>query len=215
MRYLSCVAWLALGCSGGNVSPAVEAPLGIRAQSTDGAPLAGVVFEASGRRAVSGGDGTATLTLVGTEGERREIAVTCPEDYEAPASSLVVSIRRSPATARAYHYDVACTPLRHSAVVVTRAVGGADLPILHLGAEIGRTNREGIAHALVSVPAGESLRLTLDTSGRNLLPASPSFDFPAIDHDEILTINQVFEAPPRPKAPRRPVKRAVARPTRL
>lgn len=177
--------------------------------------MAGVLLEASGRQAVTTAEGTADLTLSGSEGERREVSVVCPDDYETPASTLVVSIHRSDA-ARAYNYDVACTPLRRSIVVVTRAVNGANLPILRLGSEIGRTNEAGIAHTWVSLPAGESLRLMLGTNDRDLLPRSPMFDFPAADRDEIVTINQVFEVPVRPKISRRPAKKATTtRPTRL
>jgi hypothetical protein len=215
MKYLSCLACLALGCSGVSATPTIEAKVNVRAQTSDGVPVAGVLLEAAGRQAVSAADGTADLTLSGSEGERREVSVVCPDDYETPASTLVVSIQRSDA-ARAYNYDVACTPLRRSVVVVTRAVNGANLPILHLGSEIGRTNEAGIAHASVSLPAGEPLRLMLDTDGRDLLPRSPMFDFPAADRDEIVTVTQVFEVPVRPKVSRRPAKKTPpSRPTRL
>lgn len=216
MKYLSCLACLALGCSGVGATPPIEAKVNVRAQTSDGVPLAGVLLESSGRQAVSAADGTAHLTLSGSEGERREVSIVCPDDYETTASTLVVSIHRSNSAARAYHYDVACNPLRRSIVVVTRAVNGANLPILHLGSEIGRTNEAGIAHAWVSLPAGESLRLMLDTDDRDLLPRSPTFDFPAADRDEIVTINQLFDVPVRPKVSRRPAKKATTnRPTRL
>jgi len=214
MKYFGCVACFALGCSGFGAAPSIEAKVTVHARSTDGAPLAGVVLEDAGRRIASGADGAAHLSLAGTEGERRELAVTCPEDYESPSSSLVVSIRRSSNAGSSYDYDVSCAPLRHSIVVVTRAVNGADLPLLYLGQEIGRTNEQGVLHALVRVPAGESLRVTLDTEDRALLPVSPSFDFPSVNHDEIVTVNQVFE-PIVVSRPKRLVKKADNRPKRL
>lgn len=215
MKYFWCIGCVLLGCSG--AAPPVEAKVSVVAQSSDGSPLPGVVLETSGRRATSGADGTITLVLSGSEGERREVGVVCPEHYQASSPSLMVSIRRAADAASAYHYDVTCAPLRHSVVVVTRAINGPNLRILHLGAEIGRTNAEGVAHAIVSVPAGDSLRLTLDTRDQDLLPRSPSFDFPAVDHDELLTITQVFEvkARPKPQLSRRAPKKAAARPTRL
>jgi hypothetical protein len=215
MKYLFGLAAFSLGCSGAGATPAIEAKVNVRAQTSDGAPLAGVLLEAGSRQAVSAADGAAYLTLSGTEGERREVSITCPDDYEAPADPLIVSIRRSADAAHAYRYEVACAPLRRSIVVVTRAVNGADLPILHLGSPIGRTNEAGIAHSWVSLPAGESLRLVLDTEGRDLLPRNPSFDFPAVDRDEIVTINQTFDVPVRPKIWRHSVKKTPSRPTRL
>jgi hypothetical protein len=214
MKCFWCVPWLALACSNAGASTPLEVQVSVHAQSTDGTSLAGVRLEASERRAVSGPDGAVGLTLSGSEGERREIGVTCPEDYEAASSSLVISIRRSADSTKPYHYDVTCTPLRHSVVVVARAVNGPNLPLLHLGAEIARTNEQGVAHAIIRVPAGESLRLTLDTENRGLLPEDPTFDFPAIDRDDIVTVNQIFDVPRTVKI-RRPASKPKARPTRL
>jgi hypothetical protein len=219
MRYAYCALWMLYGCNsvtGGAAS--IESPLIVRSQSSAGTPLAGVILEVDGRQATTGADGTVALKLTGSEGARREIAVTCPEDHQPPASPLVVSIRKPAGGAGPYHYDVVCTPLHHTVVVVGRVINGPNLPILHLGAPIGRTNRDGIAHAAFTVGAGESIRLTLDTEDTQLLPRSPSFDFPGVERDEIVTITQTFELPPEPKPVRhRPAKKREAddRPRRL
>jgi hypothetical protein len=206
-----------LGCNGtGNTAPTVDFPITIRAQVPDGSGLADVVLESQGKKARTGANGAVDFTLSGIEGERREVSVACPEDYQAPPEPLSVSIRKLGAAARSYHYDVLCVPLRHTVVIVTRAINGRNLPILRLGREIGRTNQDGIAHTLLNVPAGESIRLTLDTESEELSPRSPSFDFPAVERDQILTINQTFALPFVPKAtPRRPLKKHEDRPTRL
>lgn len=211
----ACVAW---GCSANaDHAPSVQARFSVHAASTDGSGLSGVILETDERRASTGADGTAELTLAGRDGERREIRVLCPENYQSPPDPLLAAIRR-PSNSQEFRYDVLCTPLRHTVVVVARAINGSNLPILRLGREIGRTSEDGIAHALLSVQVGESLRLTLDTEqAAELLPRSPTFDFPGVERDEIVTINQVFERPPPPPKVRRfrPRKKHDSRPTRL
>lgn len=210
-----CVVW---GCGAkSSHGPLVEGRLSFHAQSSDGSELPGVVLEAGGKRVSTTPDGTAELRLAGSEGERREIRVSCPENYQSPPEPLQATIRRPSSGSPTFRYDVVCTPLRHTVVVVARVINGSNLPILRLGSEIGRTNEDGVAHALLSVPTGESLRFTLDTDGApGLRPRSPSFDFPAVDQDEILTINQAFERPRPPQVRRRsPAKKQDNRPTRL
>jgi hypothetical protein len=216
-RYLwvGCVVW---GCGAkSSHDPRVEGRLSFHAQSSDGSQLSGVVLEAGGKRVSSAPDGTAELRLAGSEGERCEIRVSCPENFESPPEPLQATIRRPSNVSQSFRYDVVCTPLRHTVVLVARISSGSSLPILRLGSEIGRTNEDGVAHALLSVPIGESLRFTVDTDGApGLRPRNPSFDFPAVDQDEILTINQAFERP-RPTQVRRrsPAKKQDSRPTRL
>ena len=219
MKYSYLALWLAYGCSSvGGSDMSVQSRLSIRAQSTDGTPLAGVVLEVDKRRATSGEDGTVSLTVTGNEGERRELSVTCPENYETSTPRLTVSVRKPTSASKTYHYDVSCTPLRHDVVIAVRATGGPGLPVVFLGSVIARTNEDGVAHALLNVPAGESLRITLESQESGLLPSNPSFDFPAVGRDEVLSISEVFEPVPQPKVLRvrvRTTKKVDDRPQRL
>ena len=201
MKYAPWTLWLACSCGVAGRGPSVESRLSVRAQSTEGLPLAGVVLEVDGRRFTSGADGTLTFPLTGKEGERRDIRVACPENYQPSSPRLTVSLRK-PSAAQAFHYDVSCIPLRHDVVVAVRAIRGPNLAVLYLGSTIARTNEAGVAHALVNVPAGESFRLTLLSEGEGLLPRNPSYDFPGVERDDIFSISEVFAPIPPPKVSR-------------
>jgi hypothetical protein len=216
MKYSHLTLWVACGCSSAGSDPSVQSRLSVRTQSTDGTALAGVILELDGHRVTSDADGAIALTVSGNEGERREISVVCPENYEASSPRLTISVRKPTSASKSYAYEVSCTPLRHEVVIAVRAIRGPDLPVLYLGSEIARTNEDGVAHALVTVPAGESLRITLASDEGGLLPRNPTFDFPAVERDEVLSISEVFEPIPQPKALRvRATKKADDRPRRL
>ena len=168
--------------------------------------------------AVSDAVGHVAVTVNGDEGDVVELGVRCPAGYESPAKPLLVSIRRLSSGSRAPHFDARCAPMLRTVVVGLRAERGPNLPILHLGREVARTDSAGAALVPLSVKPGEHVSLVFDTKsgapkGARLLPENPSVTFVAKDYDDFVVLDQRFEAERvAPSVPRGPV---VTGPTRL
>lgn len=208
--------WLALSaCAEGEAQPASASPaytLVVAAQADGDAPLAGVRVSRRGAAiGTTGSSGRVMLALDGTEGDRVPLDVTCPEGFVSPAEPVVVLLRHLGPGSPAPTYQVACVPLLHSFVVGLRAEQGGNLPVLHLGKTVGRTDALGVAHVLVRAPRQQQVSLTLDTSQRpDLRPQNPTLTFVAPDRDELVLFEQELvalkkPAPPPRRRPRGPV----------
>ena len=82
------------------------------------------------------------------------------------------------------------------------------MPLRYLGQEVARTDVSGAAHVLLRAAPGETLTLTLDTSGKDsqkLMPQHPELRFTMPEHDELLVFDQTFDSPkPKAKPPKPP-----------
>jgi hypothetical protein len=102
---------------------------------------------------------------------------------------------------------VKCEETRRTLVVVVRAENGPDLPILHLGKEIGRTDRSGAAHVKIDADVRERIELTLSTAAPEMAhvhPENPTQVFEPAEHDEVREFAVTFkrDAKKKPPAPR-------------
>jgi hypothetical protein len=162
----------------------------------------------------SGEDGLIHLRTSGSEGQMLAFRVACPEGHTSPAGPLSVVLRRLRERARAPEYSARCNPTLRTLVVVVRAENAAALPIRYLGKEVGRTDRDGVAHVLLRAPPEESVELVLDTSGQpRLRPQSPTARFDVGAQDSVRLFEQAFRTEPLPRRPRGP--RRSAGPVRI
>ena len=175
--------------------------IALRVQSDSGRPLgrARVLFE--GRPAgVSDERGLVQLAVSGSEGSNVKLAVECPEGYRSPSAPVAAVLRHANESDRHAEYSVLCPPIFRTVVIAVRAERGANLPILQLGREVGRTDGSGAAHVVLKSPPEESLELTLDTSSNPALrPHNPTTRFRVGQSDEILVFNQAFNLDPAKK----------------
>ncbi len=147
--------------------------------------------------------GHAALELVGREGDVATLNVRCPEDHTPKSVPLSVPLRSLQSKDRTPSYRVACHPTLRTVVVVVRAERGANLPVLHLGKEVARTDESGTAHVQLKLPPGERFELTLSTveeGAESLIPQNPTELFVVPDRDEALFFRQQFQRKSRPTA---------------
>ncbi|HLU65151.1 MAG TPA: hypothetical protein VKZ63_02680 [Kofleriaceae bacterium] len=188
----------------------------VSVRSDAGDPIAGAEI-ASARRVVgkTGAAGSLVLDLRAREGAQVPLRASCPAGYHSPdATALVLRRLRGGAATEPAPLAVSfvCRPTTRQAAVVLRAAGQPDLPVHLHGTELARTDEHGIAHALVTAPAGSTLTLTLDTSGRpRLRPQNPSLTIRLDDADDLFVLDQPFEVeePPQDRKPPRRRRRAA------
>jgi hypothetical protein len=168
-------------------------------------PLPGVMVSLDGGKALgaTGKDGALRVTLSGREGTTVPFRVKCPDGYRQPATMPVLTLRRfkglDPAAA-GIKVNVECPPAERLAALVLKA-GRSDLPVVAQGREIARTDADGVAHALMSMPPNSTFRVVIDTSQQPALrPQSPATTLTVADADEIFLIDQQFQEDAPPKA---------------
>lgn len=178
----------------------------VRVESDPGEPLAGARLDAQGAQlGVSDARGEVALALPGKAGDVFTIETRCPEGHRPPSTPLSVVLRpivepKSP------EFRVLCQPLARRVVLAVRAQHAAGLPVRYLGKEIARTDAAGAAHALLSAAPGDTLTVTLDTSGpgsARLMPQNPELKIVVPERDEIVVFDQTFALPPPPAPERR------------
>jgi hypothetical protein len=207
LAFASCTS-----VSAGDTAYAVK----VRVTSDPGVGLAGVPLR-HGQTAlgVTGADGSATLQLAGREGDRVEVGARCPDSHMAPEPTPIVL--RTYVDRRAPELEIRCTPRNRQLAVVVSAKNGPNLPLMHRGVELARTDAQGIAHfVLVSAP-GDAFEITLDTSARDdLRPVNPYHRFVIAGQNSAQLFDpelSVVDKPP-PKRPR-PRPAASSRPQRI
>jgi hypothetical protein len=187
----------------------------LRVDSDRGAPLADVAVSHDGKIIThTGTDGGARLRMTGYEGDIFHVGVACPAGYE-PATALEfdVVVHRAEGP-RLPEFAVRCTKTVRRTVVSVRAVNGPNLPVLHLGREVARTDANGAATIPLDVQPGTDVELVLDTrSVKRIHPASPTLSFKATNRDEPVVLDQTFTIE-RPRVVR-VVRRAPAVARRL
>ena len=161
--------------------------------------------------ATTNADGNVTLSLSGTEGDRVELTIVCPDPYESPEKPLVVGLRHLAPGSAPPQFDATCIRSFHTVAIGIRAGNGRDLPIIRLGQVVGTTDHDGIAHLSIEAPPNEQVSIKLDTSARpRLRPQSPSLTFVTSGRDELVLLEQQFvelrekvRAKPAPQRPTR------------
>jgi hypothetical protein len=182
-----------------------------RVSSDPGHPLQDVGLLVGGKKlATTGQDGAGRLVVPGVDGETVDAFVSCPEGFRSPKKPVPLRLARIADPAKTPEFSVACPPSQRTIVVAVRADGGPDLPIMHLGREIARTDASGAAHVLLKAKPDDTFSLTLDTSGKGreqLKPKSPGENFVVKDQDDVFTFTQTFtmDRPPPVRGPGKPV----------
>lgn len=139
-------------------------------------------------------DGSAALRFVGSEGELYDLQVECPQGLRSPTKAVRVTLRKLEDPASRPEYAVQCTRALQTVVVAVRAENGANLPVVHLGKEVARTDASGAAHVALRLPPQESFELKIGTDGAtdSLRPQNPTASFVVKDRDEVLVFDQRF-----------------------
>ena len=150
-------------------------------------------------------EGHAELSLTGREGASFEVEVRCPPMYRSPAAPLLI---RRMITSEAPEYVARCSRLRHTLAVTIHAIGGSNMPILHLGKEVARTDETGTARVVIEGQVQERIDLTIDTSDpkfAKLHPQNPQASFEIKEKDDVQAFEMKFTADKPP--PKRVVRR--------
>jgi hypothetical protein len=78
--------------------------------------------------------------------------------------------------------------------VVVRTPGRANLPILHNGREITRTDLQGVAHMIFRVAPREAIALRIDTTAQpTLRPQNPLLTVTTREGDDVYVASQNFD----------------------
>ncbi len=147
--------------------------------------------------------GLVKVNLAGKEGDSVELEVRCPPPLKSPEEKLV--IRKLSISGGAAEHAVKCEETRRTLVVVVRAENGPNLPILHLGREIGRTDQAGAATVKIDVDVHERVELTLSTAGDDLVgvhPQNPVAAFEPSSQDEVRELAVTFTRDAKKKPPK-------------
>ena len=179
-------------------------PVALRVMTTRGAPVAGAeVLAGSTVLGRSDEQGGVKVDVAGREGDSFELEVRCPPPLRSPEAKLV--IRKLTIAGGEPEHAVKCEETRRTLVVVVRAENGPNLPILHLGKEIGRTDRSGAAHLKIETDVRDRVELTLSTAGEelaNVHPQNPVAAFEPGDTDEVREFAVTFTKDAKRKPPK-------------
>jgi hypothetical protein len=211
--FVVSIALIAVGCT---APPPPPLEVAVYVRSDPGKPLPEAQVQYSGQTiATTDASGIAKLTLHGTEGESFDVMIACPAGFQSPSQPVPIVLRRLADPGKVPQYDVRCPPTTRAAVIAVRADKGANLPVLYLGREIGRTDANGVATVLLHVRPQEAFDLMLATSGTGdaraeaLRPQNPVATFTVKDQDDLFMFEPRFTVeakkpvyrPPPPKGP--------------
>lgn len=191
-------AWVALAIAlwGCTPQPPPVYEVVIRVTSDRDKPVKGAIISNDGKKVgTSGEDGAALLRLRGTEGEAFLFSVQCPAEYESPTKPIQVALRKMVDSTKRPEYQAACPPSTRTVVVAVRAENGANVPVMYLGKEVGRTDDSGAAHVLLQLKPNESFELVLNTSDKayeRLRPQNPVATFVVKGQDDVFAFDQKF-----------------------
>lgn len=184
-------------CDGLAPAPPPPQEVIVRVTSDPGKPLMDVQILHTGKPIAStNSEGVGKLKLDGNDGVSFDFFVKCPKDFQSPTNPLQVVLRRFAGPAPRPEYAVTCPPIVRTVVVAIRAEGGANLPVMHLGREVARTDSSGAAHVLLKVIPEEPFSLVLDTSAsgmERLRPQNPTMSFTAKNRDDVLIFDKKFD----------------------
>jgi hypothetical protein len=209
-----CVAVLAAasGCAMFDAPVPPPQQISIRVEADPGVPVKGADLFFSGEKVSTTNDaGQGKLSLTGRDGETFDVVVKCPQGYASPTKPITVVIKRLADPKKHPEYFATCPPTTRLVVVAVRAEGGPNLPVMHLGREVARTDASGAAHVLLRLRPDEQFDLAIKTDepgNERLRPKNPQEAFFMKSKDDVLTFDQKFTlekpraAPPRPGKPK-------------
>lgn len=194
-------------------------PVIFQAHEPSGKPVSGVGITVNARSAGrTDAEGSLRVSLKGREGGQAKLQADCPEGYLDPIDLqpivlrkvLKVAVRPDP---QAIEIAVTCKPAKTKAVVVVRADGEEDMPVLVDGSEVARTNSEGVAHLIVNMAPGTEFQVKLSTTHKpRLRPQEPSQTFAMQDIENVLVFDQKFEMAESKRRSRRSRRSSKSKP---
>lgn len=217
LRALGTVPWLgplSLVVASACADPGPEAFVAhFSVQADEKSPVAGAQIAARGKLVGNtNASGELQARLLGFEGDRVPITLTCPNGYAAsPADSLVIlrSVQGLAGEERKpLDHALACEPTKRDAVVLVH-VGGAtaSLPVKIDGAVVGQTDTLGFGHFYLRPDPGTRFEVALDTSSNDkLMPQNPQQVFQVEAHDDVFVFDREFKLPAKPKPVRKRVR---------
>ncbi|MDF3066765.1 MAG: hypothetical protein K0R38_2366 [Polyangiaceae bacterium] len=181
----------------GRQTEAKSYDLAVRVEADPGEPLPGAKLLHAGKELGSTNeDGRVVIRATGKEGERIDLDLVCPAGFRVPAAPLAVTLRRS---AERPEYFASCPPLARKLVIAARLEHGAGLPLRYLGREVARADASGVAHLVVEAESDKTIELTVDTSEQpSLRPKSPTARFRMPNRDDVVVLEQSFQAARKP-----------------
>lgn len=183
MQRKASILWFALSACSAAAAGDNAYEVQVRVTSDPGVGLGNVTLErADTALAVTDKSGSARLRLLGKEGDRIQVTARCPETHVAPEPQQIVL--RTYVDKTAPELEIRCTPRRGSLAVVVMAKNGAELPLLHRGQQLAKTDAQGVAHFVLEGAPSDAFEVTLDTTGRSdLRPQNPFKRFVIEAHD--------------------------------
>lgn len=167
----------------------------VRVVDQVGSPLAGTkILDKNKVLGTSDADGVVKISTPGKEGDSLPLTVKCPETHTSPDKPLAVSLKSLGPGSPAPTFEARCTARSHSTLVAIRTENGEDLPIVHQGKVIARTDSTGTAHFEMTLPPENMVTLSFDTREKAALrPQSPSLTFrTSATRDELVLLEQKF-----------------------
>lgn len=203
---------LALGASAcGRQTEVKSYDLAVRVEADPGDPLPGAKLLHAGKElGRTNEDGRVVIRATGNEGERIDLELACPDGHRTPTAPLPVTLRRS---AERPEYFASCPPLSRKLVVAARLEHGAGLPLRYLGREVARADASGVAHLVIEAESDKTIELTVDTSEQpSLRPKSPTARFRMPGRDDVVVLEQSFQAARKPAVR---IQRVASGPVRI
>ncbi len=183
-------------------APPVPFDVVVHVESDPGKDLPGASILRNGKElTATGNDGRAKLAIPGNEGEALDFLVKCPPDFMSPQKPISLTLHRN-SGGRPPEYTASCPPMVRRVVVAVRAENGANLPVMYLGREVGKTDASGAAHVLLALHPGDQFELALNTDQyKRLHPQNPTSVFVVKPRDDIQPFDVKFtveklKAPP-------------------
>ncbi len=175
--------------------------LQINVVSDPGVPLPGAQLIIGGNtQTTTDANGSAHVLSYGHEGDRIDVVVKCPEDYQSPDAPFSIGLRRLSKGSPIPHFEVRCPPTRRTVVVGFRVENGPNLPVRYLGRAIAHTDASGAALFTMRLKPATQVELSLDTSesGDGLRPQDPKFTFLSTASDDFVVFDQTFIVKKKP-----------------
>lgn len=207
---------LALGCA--DPKP-VPFPAHFTVVADEKAPVSGAQLTARGQGlGATNAEGMLQAPLLGFEGERIPITLTCPAGYAAnPAESVLIlrSVQGLGGEARRpIEHALSCQPTKRDAVVLVHVSGAAaSLPVKIDGAVVGQTDSLGFGHFYLRSDPGARFEVSVDTTAQpKLMPQNPQQVFQVDTRDDVFVFDRDFKLPPKPKPVRKRTPKRAAEP---
>jgi hypothetical protein len=211
---LAVAAFLALAVGCEDPKP-VPFPAHFNVVADEKAPVVGAQISARGQVVGStNAEGTLQAPLLGFEGDRIPITLTCPSGYAASPAESVLILRSVQGLGgeerKPIEHALGCQPTKRDAVVLVHVSGAAaSLPVKIDGAVVGQTDSLGFGHFYLRSDPGARFEVSVDTTAQpKLMPQNPQQVFQVETRDDVFVFDRDFKLPPKPK----PVRRRAAKP---